>query len=218
MAVETKKVKERLKAFIATQTGLNLSNTRIDELSARLAQKPADDADDAAIDLIINEANFYQPFTELAKLDDTMRTLKANQKTPPPAPDPVQDPEPDTNDLAKLIAAAVSQAITPISEKLNALESDKKVTSIKEKAKTLLTEVPELYWKRAPLPEKEEDLDNWANEIKTDYTALVTTTNNANLGTGGVLRGTPVLAGNSKAVEKEMEEYLKTKTEIKQNP
>ena len=191
MAVETKKVKERLKAFIATQAGLNLSNTRIDELSARLAPKLADDADDEAIDLIINEANFYQPFVELAKTDDTLRTLKANQKTtPPPAIDPAPEPEPTPNDVPAW-AKTLLDSNKALSDKLSALESDKKVTTIKEKAKTLLVDVSDLYWKRVPLPEKEEDLDNWVNEIKTDYTALVTATNNSNLGTGGVYRATP---------------------------
>lgn len=79
MAVSTDKIKERFKVLFPT---LNLSSKRLDELAARLAQKPADDADDAAVDQVINDANTYVPFSDLARTDDVVRDLqgKLDQK------------------------------------------------------------------------------------------------------------------------------------------
>ncbi len=77
MAVKPEKIKERLKALFPKA---NLSQKRIDEISAKLATKPADDADDAAVDAFINDANELMGFEAMAKEDDRVRTLEANQK------------------------------------------------------------------------------------------------------------------------------------------
>ena len=55
MAVEKSKVVNRLKALFPKA---NLSQKRLDALADKLASKPADDADDAAIDAVINDL-FY---------------------------------------------------------------------------------------------------------------------------------------------------------------
>lgn len=94
MPVEVSRIKGRLKELFPKA---NLSTKRLDELSARLAKKPADDADDAAIDQVINDANDYMPFADIAKEDDRIRNLEANQKKadPQPANGGKQDPEPN---------------------------------------------------------------------------------------------------------------------------
>jgi len=199
MAVDKSKIKERLKALFP---GVNLSNTRIEQLSTRLAPKPADDADDAAIDAVINEANFYNPFADMAKEDDLIRTLKANQKTAPPEPEPPKtDPVPDqkTDDTAALLKTLLA--------KVEGLEAEKKTTGLKEKAKNLLAGVDEVFYKRIPLPEKEEDLDAWATEIKTDYTNLVKAENNSSFGPG-TPKATPP-GGKQEAPKEEVKSITK---------
>lgn len=91
MPVEPTRIKGRVRALFPNA---NLSNKRMDELSARLAQKPVDDADDAVIDELLNNANDFMPFADLAKEDDRIRSLEANQKKPDatPAPDPTVPP------------------------------------------------------------------------------------------------------------------------------
>lgn len=74
MAVAPEKIKARLKALFPKA---NLSTKRLDVYAAKLAPKPADDADDAAIDVIINDYNEVIDFEAVAKEDDKTRTLEA---------------------------------------------------------------------------------------------------------------------------------------------
>jgi hypothetical protein len=74
MAVAPEKIKARLKALFPKA---NLSTKRLDVYAAKLAPKPADDADDAAIDAIIIDYNEVIDFEAVAKEDDKTRTLEA---------------------------------------------------------------------------------------------------------------------------------------------
>ena len=56
MAVDKLKVIARLKALFPKA---NLSQKRLDAYADKLAKKPADDADDATIDAIINDYNDF---------------------------------------------------------------------------------------------------------------------------------------------------------------
>ncbi|WP_034256824.1 hypothetical protein [Adhaeribacter aquaticus] len=197
MAVEKSKIKERLKVLYP---GVNLSKERIEQISSRLATKPADDAEEAAIDEVITNANDFMPFADIAKEDDRVRTLLANQKpTPSPAPAPEPNPEPapkptPTDDTPAWVKTLM--------EDVKALKAEKAQTTIKEKAKTALKDVPEVFWKRAPLPENEADLETWAEEIKTDYTALKQSEVNNTLGTGATAKGASNLSNKEAPKEK----------------
>lgn len=74
MAVAPEKIKARLKALFPKA---NLSTKRLDAYAAKLAPKPADDADDEAIDVIIKDYNEVIDFETVAKEDDKIRTLEA---------------------------------------------------------------------------------------------------------------------------------------------
>lgn len=74
MAVTPEKIKARLKALFPKA---NLSTKRLDAYAAKLAPKPADDADDDAVDAIINDYNEVIDFEAVAKEDDKTRTLEA---------------------------------------------------------------------------------------------------------------------------------------------
>ena len=79
MAVKPEIIKARLKALFPKA---NLSTKRIDAIAAKLAPMPADGADDEAVDVVLNQANNFNSFEEIARDDDRIRTLEANQKTP----------------------------------------------------------------------------------------------------------------------------------------
>ena len=77
MAVKPEIIKARLKALFPKA---NLSQKRLDAIADKLAKKPADDANDDAIDVVINEFNDVMSIEEIAKDDDRARTLEADNK------------------------------------------------------------------------------------------------------------------------------------------
>lgn len=77
MAVPEIKIKARLKVLFPKA---NLCTKRLDVYAAKLAPKPADDADDEAIDAIINDYNEVIDFVAVAAEDDRTRTLEADKK------------------------------------------------------------------------------------------------------------------------------------------
>jgi len=77
MAVKPEIIKARLKALFPKA---NLSQKRLDTYVAKLAPKPADDADEAAVDAIINDYNDVIDFVAVAQEDDRTRTLEADKK------------------------------------------------------------------------------------------------------------------------------------------
>ena len=89
MAVDRLKVIARLKALFPKA---NLSQKRLDALADKLASKPADDADDTAIDVVINDFNDILSIEEIAREDDRVRTLEAKSKEPNPAAPPAPAP------------------------------------------------------------------------------------------------------------------------------
>lgn len=109
------KIAGRLKALFPKA---NLSQKRIDAIADKLESKVADDADDSAIDDVVNQANDFMDFEAIAKEDDRIRTLEANQKkagegegepnppaTPPPAPS--NPPIDETPEWAKALLQKV---------------------------------------------------------------------------------------------------------------
>ena len=88
----------------------NLSQKRIDAIAAKLESKIADDAEDTAIDEVVNQANEFMDFEAIAKEDDRIRTLEANQKKAGDTePDPGTDParKDDTPEWAKALLQKV---------------------------------------------------------------------------------------------------------------
>lgn len=77
MAVKPEIIKARLKVLFPKA---NLSQKRLDAIADKLAKKPADDADETAIDAIINDYNEIIDFEAIAKEDDRVRTLEADKK------------------------------------------------------------------------------------------------------------------------------------------
>lgn len=78
MAVKPEKIIGRVRALYPNA---NLSTSRLTAIAGRLSNKPADDADDSAIDEIIKDYNDNgaMTFEEIAKSDDQIRTLQASK-------------------------------------------------------------------------------------------------------------------------------------------
>lgn len=159
MSIEKSKMIARIKA---KYPNTNLSNARMDEIAARLIKKLDADADEAAIDKVIDDANDYNPFSEIAKNDDRIRDLEQKAK---PKPDPNDPPKPDSvpDDISPSMKAYLDKQ-NEIIEKLNGkLEGFEK----RQQAQTLIDrfnsderikDVPDIM-RRGFVPNSEDDYE-----------------------------------------------------------
>lgn len=181
MAVEAKRIKERLKVLFP---GVNLSAKRIDELSARLAKKPADDADDTAVDQVINDANDFMPFKDIAREDDRVRNLEANQKQqdPPKPADPPQDPPAPPTDEMPAWAKTLIETNNSLKTDLQELKAGKITETKKGAAKKLFEENETLKGLKDSVKEKwfnridvnsETPVEDQIADLETEYSELV---------------------------------------------
>lgn len=173
MAVPKERLLGRLKAYL-TSKAINLSNARIDESSLRLCSLPADDADDAAIDAVIANADVIFPFKEIATGDDRLRTLEAQTKKPETkTPEQLAAEEKAKADAEALAAAqkadtpawalALIEANKKLEDKLTVIETGK-LTDVKKSAAQQAFEKSEVF-KALKTP---EDKEFWLNQINVD--------------------------------------------------
>lgn len=175
MPVEVSRIKGRLKELFPKA---NLSTKRLDELAARLAKKPADEADDTAIDQVINDANDFMPFADIAKEDDRIRTLEAKSKEqdPPKPNDPPADPpapkkEDDEPEWAKRLFAKV-EAIEKGKITESKEEAAKKLFESNETLKNLKETVKEKWFNRIDV-NSETSVEDQITDLEAEYTDLV---------------------------------------------
>ena len=177
MAVEKSKVIARLKALFPKA---NLSLKRLDAYADKLAKKPADDADDATIDAIINDYNEVIDFVGVAVEDDRVRTLenKPNPPAPnPPAPTPSPEPKPTDDVNQKLL-----DAITKLTGEVEAIKTGKTIETKRQTASELFgkSEVlknmkPELKakWEKRIDIDSETSFEDQVKELESEYSDLV---------------------------------------------
>lgn len=160
MAVPKERLQARLKAYLTLKAISNLSNTRQDEFSARLCSLPADDADDAAIDAVISNADAIFPFKDLASNDDRLANLQNQLKKPDAkTPEQIAAEEKARKDAEEIEKAKTSEQpewvkammakLDATEQKLTALESGK----IQETKQTLARTAFEKSEKFKNLPE-----------------------------------------------------------------
>jgi hypothetical protein len=164
--------KARLKAKLKA-TGVNLSQKRIDAIADRLHKKNPDLTEESDHDEKLDDYNDLNPFSETAAEDDRIRTLEARAKKQPAKTDDEDEPgdEPAPATPPKKKKDEMPEWFKPFAEKITAQEQEKTQATLKGQAAKLLEGIPEIIWKRAALPEKAEDLEAWAAEIKSDYEA-----------------------------------------------
>ncbi|CAG5072878.1 hypothetical protein DYBT9623_04418 [Dyadobacter sp. CECT 9623] len=205
MALPKAKVKERLEIKFP---GVNLSTKRIDATAAKL--KLPDDSDDDAIDEKLDELNDIFPFADIARHDDRQREIEAKKKKDkqPDSPDPKQseeDPKPDpqSTDIAKIVAAAIA----PLVEKINSFETGKIGDSRKSQLEELLKDTNPKY-KESVLKhfgrmkfETDEDFEAFKTEAAEDAKEFIQI--EANEGLGGFKTPVQGKGGQKKQVSTE---------------
>lgn len=154
----------------------NLSKVRIDAIAAKLESKVSDDADDTAIDEVINQANDFMDFEAIAKEDDRVRQLEANQKKDDHGTDPDPNPNPATppkNDDEPEWAKKLAQRLDSIEKgEINKSKANT-VADLFSKSEILkgLPESQKQSWlKRVNL--ESEDLAAEVAALETEYTDL----------------------------------------------
>jgi hypothetical protein len=162
-------MKDNIKARLKDKfSGVNLSQKRIDAIADRLAAKVTDEA---GIDEALDAMNEYYPFADMARDDDRLRTLEANQKKQEPTK-PTDPPKPDdTPEWAKALLAKVEN-----------LEKSKQVETFHQKALAKLNEkqIPESFTRLALKNlnvNSDEELESFLGEIETNYTEFRQSTN-----------------------------------------
>lgn len=143
MAVEKIRVIGRLRALFPKA---NLTKERLNAIAERLAKKPEDGADDAAIDAVINDFNDNSLLSieDIAREDDRLRTLEAKIKdsnpeppTPPTPHTPPTPPTPPTGDDVPSWAKAILDSNKKLETELEAIKSGKVTEGKKQMASQL---------------------------------------------------------------------------------
>lgn len=159
-------MKEKIIAAIKEKfPAVNLSKKRLDAIAATLEDKVTDETQ---IDAKLDEFNIYNPFTEIARNDDAMRNMEAKLKSkqePPPAPSPGND---EKLDMLKQL----SESIKALTEKVSGFEAEKTKGSIRTKVTDQLKDIPASYWGKRALPEKDDDIETFVEDVKNDFTSF----------------------------------------------
>lgn len=178
MAVKPEQIKASVKA---KYPNANLSTKRLDALAAKLANKPADDADDAAIDLVLEDFNGILSFEEIAKEDDRVRTLENKpEPKPTPAPEPKPNDPPAPKDTNQQLLEAIAKLTTEVSEIKSGKITDTKRTTAQqafeksEVLKGMKPEVKENWLKRVVVTAEttDEEIAAQVTSLETEFTDL----------------------------------------------
>lgn len=225
MAVAPEKIKARLKVLFPKA---NLSTKRLDAYAAKLAPKPADDADDAAIDAIINDYNDIIDFEAVAKEDDRIRTLEAEKKKADEAlknkgkgDEKGKDDEPeDEVEIDKdtpAWAKAIFKQNQKLTSELEAIKTGKIIETKKSQASDLFAKSEILKGLKPELKEKwlnridvnsDVPYDEQIKELETEYSELVQVNANNNQYAGGAGGGSPTEIKADQAVVDKMLENI----------
>lgn len=156
MAIEKEKVIARYKLKFGS---VGLSQTRLDEVAAKLGSKMADDAPDEEIDARLEDLNDYHPFADVKKNDDRIVNEKKNPNKKPVKEEVKTEDDDDAPAWAKAMLA-----------KIEKLESEKAHDTLETKFRKdeRLKGVPEFVLKRS-IPKSEEEYEETVGELETEY-------------------------------------------------
>ncbi len=209
--------KARLKAKTKA-SGVNLSQKRIDAIADRLHTKNPEITEDAEHDKLIDDLDEVIDFKELARLEDQVRTAEAKLKPSKPAETKKSDDDPDEEDEEEKPkrdrtpswAKGLIDSNKIMAEKLERFEGEKTRQTIREKIanhEKVKGKIPEKFYGKWQLPEKEEDIDSFIEDVATDYSEIVQENVNQTL-----LGGRQPISGskgaNDKPTEKELDSII----------
>lgn len=167
-------------AFKIKFPGINLSKTRLAAIAAKIEAKVIDD--ETKIDAELDAMNGYVSFADMAKEDDRVRTLESKLKPVPKNETPEEKlareqkealetkvDDPDMPAWAKQIIAS-NQTLT---NELRTIKAKEALGTIKGKLQAeLLKDIPVSYWGKRAIPEKEEDVQAFVDDVTNDYTTF----------------------------------------------
>lgn len=190
----------------------NLSTKRIDAIADRLHKKFPDLTEEADHDEKLDDYYPEEDVMQMAKQDDTIRTLKAKSKDATDASDSGKKQEQSQDDQQQASDEPPAWAKSLIGE-IQSLKAEKlqSVISQKIQANEKLKEIPASYYSKRKMPEKEEEIEAFADEVAADYTAFTQELTDRGLASAvkpPIGNGTP--AGKEK-VSPEMAAYLAEK-------
>jgi hypothetical protein len=195
------KILARLKA---KYSGVNLSKTRLDAIADKLAAKITDENE---IDAKLDELNDIMSFAEIAKQDDRLRTLENKSKEKPPPPKPGSSDENEDTPEKKGNGDDTPAWAKTLMAEVQGLKKEKAETTIRGKlAEKLKDKVPEKFWSKRMIPEKDEDIETFVADAEKDWTELKQDKNNEGLGGSSA---PPASGGGSNATAKQVEEDIK---------
>lgn len=212
-------MKEKILAAIRAKfPSVTLSKKRLDSIAAIIEGDVIDD--ETRIDAALTTYNKYNPIADMAKQDADLRglnkkvgELEAGKKTTtdkPAAKDevPVDD---DTQPWAK----SLIESNRAMADRLAKMEVEKTGSAIRAKATEMLNEkgkeVPASYWGKRALPEKEEDLEAFATEVRTDYAAFTKEMTDKGLSIFSAPRTGTQVATGTKTVNPQVKEFMESK-------
>lgn len=182
--------------------GINLSAKRIDAIAAKLEAKITNEDE---IDAALDNVNDITPFADMARDDDRMRDLE-NKAKKPGAKKPETSPDDDNDETegsAKKPADEVPEWAKGLISTVNSLATGRTQETMRSKLEKQLTDIPKSFYQRWALPEKEEDLEAFIEDVRTEYSEFKQEANNTDLsgmpkpGTGTAT--TPTAADKKKA-------------------
>jgi hypothetical protein len=212
-------MKEKILArFKEKFPGVNLSKARLNAIAVKIEGKVVDDETkiDAALDELNNSG--LHTFAEIAKEDDRIRGIEAKLKQPATPPnkdpkevndDPPKDQPPAPPDDAPAWAKSLLESNKTMAQQLAALQGEKLQNTIKDKAKAQLKDVPEVFWSKRVLPQKEEEIEAFVTDVTTDYAAFAQTQTNNGLSALGKPAGGGGKPGNGEATKAETDAIVK---------
>lgn len=217
MAVDKLKVIARLKALFPKA---NLSQKRLDALADKLAVKPADDADDAAIDVVINDFNSILSIDDIAREDDRVRTLEAKANPPAPAPapaptpSPAPTPTPGNPNTSDDVNQKLLEAITKLTGEVEAIKTGKVIETKKATASELfaksevLKRIPETVrknWEDRIDVNSETSFEDQISALESEYSVLVQGTADNNQYAGAAGGGSTEIKAEQAVIDKMLE-------------
>jgi hypothetical protein len=165
-------MKEKIIAAIkAKYPAINLSKKRLDAIAAKIETKVIDD--ETKIDAALETYNDFNPLADIAKQDDAIRNYEAKLKNQqPPKKEEEKKEDSELPDDTPSWAKSLIESNKTLSEKLAAIEGEKKVSTIKSTIASKLKEVPATYWEDWAIPDKDEDVEGFIEKVNTKYTAF----------------------------------------------
>ena len=193
----------------------NLSQKRIDAFADRLHKKFPELTEEADHDAKIDDYYPEEDVMLIAKQDDTIRTLKVKPK--------------DTSDITTQATTTDQQqqqsapdeppawAKSLIGE-IQSLKAEKLQSTITQKISSSekLKEIPANFYAKRRLPEKEEEIDAFVDEVANDYQEF--TQHLADKGLSTSVK--PPIVNNTNSKEKvspEMQDYMDRKKPVEVN-